>query len=566
MEARQMNPNAERAPALRPCRSRSRTAILCALALGAAMPGCTSRRLQINTAHQAQTVVDLQYRQILDNLAMYCLNPTALPSMMALKTGASQVGDTGSVGFLGATDLMYRWTSNPNVAGTRTVVDQWGTSPLTDDDNLMLVRKAFRSALGYPDLIDEDDANDLAHDLAAQVGTTADMSVDRDTLGHIFSQNIVSGTLARFMPPEPSTRNPPPETLDSESLARAQRRHLDQLAYRLAWINDLISRDITDTLDDKIMAQAYAFDYASKIDVELLKSANELYDDAENWVFVVPVKGGLRFRIFDGKREPAYDIQVMPSVPDVGNVLAPDPHKKVIVIMVPERTPDHGGKHPHVRIYGAAGTPIAEGEITDPNALNALLSTLANCLNDENLAGKLSDSEKTRIIAAVRAADDSTREQIDSTRERIEKLQKTYERAKASDPPTADDKREILKGVVGLAGLADTMKKRFEPVASSATGQAKEVIHRLNDTQKTLDEVRPGWFRVGPKPPKDACYVGHACFCGQQCYVWVCREGMNDLAEFTRKVLKLGTTVKDVQVVTAPTGIQFSPALSNPTR
>src|SRR6185437_10645520 len=153
-----------------------------------------------------------------------------------------------------------------------------------------------------------------------------------------------------------------------------------------------------------------------------------------------------------------------------------------------------------------------------------------------------------------------------STREQIEDLLKIYQRASASDRTSAEDKRKILKRFVELAGLADRMKKRFEPVASSATGEAKEVIHRLNDAQKTLDEIHSGWFHFGPKPPNDACYVGHACFCGRHCYVWVCYDGMNELADFTRKVLKLGTTVKDVQVVTSPSGIQFSPALSSGAR
>jgi hypothetical protein len=168
-------------------------------ALTAPAPGCTSQRLQINTVSQAKTVGDLQYQQVLDNLAMFRLNPAALPSLVSLKTGASQVGDTGSLGFLGVAGLDSKFGSSPTVSGTRTVVDQWGSSPVTDDNNLLLVRKAFRSALGYHDLIDEDDANDLAHDLSSQIGTTADMSVDNDTIGRIYSQSVVSDLAAKSL-------------------------------------------------------------------------------------------------------------------------------------------------------------------------------------------------------------------------------------------------------------------------------------------------------------------------------------------------------------------------------
>ena len=77
-----------------------------------ALAGCTAHRLQINTIRQAQTVTDLEYQQILDNLAMFSLNPAALPSLVTLKTGASQVGDTGSAGFLGTSGLINGTVSN----------------------------------------------------------------------------------------------------------------------------------------------------------------------------------------------------------------------------------------------------------------------------------------------------------------------------------------------------------------------------------------------------------------------------------------------------------------------
>jgi hypothetical protein len=186
------------------------------IVLGAFAFGCTAHRLQISTVGQARTVGDLQYQQILDNLAMFYLNPAALPSLVTLKTGASQVGDTGSVGLLGVSGLATgsngsgNWGTfgaSPTITGTRTIVDQWGSTPITDDNNLLLVRKAFRCALGYKDLIEENDANDLAHDLSAQIGTTADISVDRDTLGRIYSQDLIADNIKNFKA-LPIVRNP----------------------------------------------------------------------------------------------------------------------------------------------------------------------------------------------------------------------------------------------------------------------------------------------------------------------------------------------------------------------
>lgn len=157
-------------------------ASLLALALAglAATTGCTSLQLTRSTARQAATVNDLLYQQVLDNLAMYCLNPHALPSLATVKTGATQVGDTGSVGILGVAGLDSPVGASPTLAATRSVVDQWGTAPVTDENALALGRKAFQRALGWPAFITEPEAEGLVHDLTDQVGTNADISIDTD--------------------------------------------------------------------------------------------------------------------------------------------------------------------------------------------------------------------------------------------------------------------------------------------------------------------------------------------------------------------------------------------------
>ena len=106
----------------------------------------------------------------------------------------------------------------------------------------------------------------------------------------------------------------------------------------------------------------------------------------------------------------------------------------------------------------------------------------------------------------------------------------------------------------------------FIPVQDYATGLTKEVLRQVNDVQDTLVKIPAGWFGVGGKQdvPKDACFVGHYRGCRGDCYVWVCPAGRPGLAEFTLNVLKLSTAVKETQVFTVPSGIQFSPLLTNP--
>jgi hypothetical protein len=375
--------------------------------------------------------------------------------------------------------------NSPTIAGTRTIVDQWGSSPATDDNNLLLLTKAFRSALGYHDLVNVDEANDLAHDLSAQIGTTADMSVDRDTLGTIFSQNLVSSAVARFMPPEPARGNPPPGTPEEEALHGAQRRELDKLARRLAEVNNLIDRNVTDTLDTKILVESYEFPDGDRLNVrdyDLKLGPRKLPAEGKRLIVVAEVNSVLRFRMFneDGKK-----------------------------------------------VYDGDG-------------------------NIEQVSG--GDGRTVLVIDQTKLNEQALR--IEEIKKQLASLWPPHE--------LTDRERDKLKtDIESIVGRAKSLKLRFAPAQVSSTGLAKETIYRLNDLQKTLDEIPSDWLHWGPKKPKDACYVGHACFCGRDCYVWVGPDSLAGLSKFTRAVLKLGSTFKDVQVVTAPSGIQFAPALTN---
>ena len=105
--------------------------------------------------------------------------------------------------------------------------------------------------------------------------------------------------------------------------------------------------------------------------------------------------------------------------------------------------------------------------------------------------------------------------------------------------------------------------------ALPSTGLAKETKREVNAIQEELASIAklpPHWYHVGGKKdvPKDACYVGHHASCGREAYVWVCPDGLPSLAEFTLGILNLSTTFKDTQVLTVPSGIQYSPAFSRP--
>jgi hypothetical protein len=137
--------------------------------------GCTGHQLRRTTVSQASTLTDLQYQLVLDNLAMFAANPSALPWHVNLKNGSSQVADSGAASLVGSWGTMMSRlaTGTPGVNGSRTIVEQWGNVPVTDDNALQLLQIAYRRAFGFPETLDNDDfADDLAQDLKDQISVS----------------------------------------------------------------------------------------------------------------------------------------------------------------------------------------------------------------------------------------------------------------------------------------------------------------------------------------------------------------------------------------------------------
>jgi hypothetical protein len=149
---------------------------LARLLLAAAMcfsTGCTSRHLCQRTVNQGRTLPELQYQQVLNNLAQFAVNPSALPWHVNLKEGTSQVTDSLSGGAL--VDLGPPASTEPQLFGSRTVVAQWGMAPVTDAIELRLLRIAYRRAHGFPDMPSPEFLDELVHELKDQFAANADL-------------------------------------------------------------------------------------------------------------------------------------------------------------------------------------------------------------------------------------------------------------------------------------------------------------------------------------------------------------------------------------------------------
>lgn len=134
--------------------------------------GCTVGWLRRGTVNQARSLPELQYQQVLDNLAMFAENPAALPFHVNLREGTTQVTDSLSGGAL--VDLGPPAITEPQLFGSRTVVAQWGVSPVIDRTELRLIRIAYRRAHGSAEMPEREFLDELAHELKSQIPSDAD--------------------------------------------------------------------------------------------------------------------------------------------------------------------------------------------------------------------------------------------------------------------------------------------------------------------------------------------------------------------------------------------------------
>jgi hypothetical protein len=139
----------------------------------AALTGCTAARLRQRTINQASTLTELQYQQVLNNLALFAGNPAALPWHITLREGTTQITDSGNGG--AAVDLGPPAETLPQAFVSRTAVAQWGMSPVVDPTMLRLLRFAYRRAVGIPEMPGAEFLDELSHELKDQMPANPDL-------------------------------------------------------------------------------------------------------------------------------------------------------------------------------------------------------------------------------------------------------------------------------------------------------------------------------------------------------------------------------------------------------
>ncbi len=126
------------------------------LVLLGATCGCrTHLSLRDNTILTTETLTDLNYQQVLDNLARFVANPATMPSLAIVNAGTVNVADQKGISVNGTyaptlTQGMQIGSGLPilsmllNPSASRNLTENWSLAPVTDVDNLRRIRCAFQ--------------------------------------------------------------------------------------------------------------------------------------------------------------------------------------------------------------------------------------------------------------------------------------------------------------------------------------------------------------------------------------------------------------------------------------
>lgn len=108
--------------------------------------GCTSTQLRRSTVAHSTTLADIYTQQVVNNLAMFVQNPSALPFFAFPNQGTTSIQDTGNVGNLGY--VTEHFQSSPfTLAASRQATENWVLVPVSDPAKLGLMRCAYQQVL-----------------------------------------------------------------------------------------------------------------------------------------------------------------------------------------------------------------------------------------------------------------------------------------------------------------------------------------------------------------------------------------------------------------------------------
>lgn len=113
----------------------------------ASMLGCTHTALRDDTLQMGGTLTELQYRIVLENLAMLTESPATIPWHVKFDEGTMQVSNKGR-GDLNLSPLAADLAPLIDFRVGRTITGQWRMVPVTDPKELRDLQVAYQKAMG----------------------------------------------------------------------------------------------------------------------------------------------------------------------------------------------------------------------------------------------------------------------------------------------------------------------------------------------------------------------------------------------------------------------------------
>ncbi len=122
--------------------------------------GCQHIELRNHTLRTASTISDLQYQQVLNNLAMFCANPNSLPYFSVAGTGVTQITNVVNANgtfnwdkqFFNGKALSFYFDKAATMFGAmQTSNEQWNTGSIVNPDELLLMRCVYQKTVNAGD-------------------------------------------------------------------------------------------------------------------------------------------------------------------------------------------------------------------------------------------------------------------------------------------------------------------------------------------------------------------------------------------------------------------------------
>jgi hypothetical protein len=120
---------------------------LSAMLFVGAAAGCLHRQLEFTARRTLNTLPDLQYQQVMDNLAAVASNPARLPYLAVAGQGAIQVTDNGTT-TLGLSIPINSSTSDGlGFGASRNVTGTWSLGTITSPDKIRAMQALYQRAV-----------------------------------------------------------------------------------------------------------------------------------------------------------------------------------------------------------------------------------------------------------------------------------------------------------------------------------------------------------------------------------------------------------------------------------